>query len=211
MKYTINPNPEHSRKDTGEPLIFDEDFADPLGTKKFPLSESSERIHQWTHSIIPESPRHRPFLIISGDYSPDLVEAISRAARLFYLKWKPSEEIKLPVRYWDLGDCAAAQLLPRETESGDDQEDWGLLDGTLFERNSWATDSEFLVLWNFHILPPDQGGSFRRLLLSRIGGKRVRPLIIHHPRGVEGMRKQLRKEWEAIEPIMENHSILRDF
>jgi hypothetical protein len=91
----------------------------------------------------------------------------------------------------------------------DDLENLGLLDSSYFQKNLRL--GKYLVIFeDLHLMPSNQGRSFYRFLLSRLGKTLYSfplPLIINDSRGVNGLQRQFQKEWSNILPILEQHSI----
>jgi len=161
-----------------------------------PITDSGRLLLTWTSQIFKNRlhPSPKPIMLVSGSLSGTLYDAYMFVRIL---------------RFRDQAVRSFSPDFPNINNVGADISDWleedketrqesGLEDGTFFE--------------NIHMLPPDQGMSLYRFLSPRLGlGRRCCPAIIHHPLGIEGMKKQFRKSWDFLEPIFEHYATQLEF
>jgi hypothetical protein len=177
----------------------------------FRINERSGVLFQWVRSFFTHEleTTRRPILILSGNNDLRRRNAASRAGRYYELmqSWRymvPLERV-LPVMEFDCEEICEAIL----ENDDDDLENLGLLDSSYFQKNLRL--GKYLVIFeDLHLMPSNQGRSFYRFLLSRLGKTLYSfplPLIINDSRGVNGLQRQFQKEWSNILPILEQHSI----
>jgi len=175
-----------------------------------PITDSGRLLLTWTSQIFKNRlhPSPKPIMLVSGSLSGTLYDAYMFVRIL---------------RFRDQAVRSFSPDFPNINNVGADISDWleedketrqesGLEDGTFFENNKKEYSRGFIVLENIHMLPPDQGMSLYRFLSPRLGlGRRCCPAIIHHPLGIEGMKKQFRKSWDFLEPIFEHYATQLEF
>jgi len=175
------------------------------------INDRSGVLFQWVKSYFTPTLEntHRPILILSGNNDLRRKNAACRAGRYYELmqSWKYMVPIQrlLPVMEFDCAEICDAIL-----ENDKDELEWlGLSDLSYFQKERFL-DKTFVIFEDLHLVPSNQGRSFYRFLLSRLGkttNSFPKPLIINDSRGVSGLQKQFHKEWGNILPILEQHSI----
>ncbi len=203
-KYISRPTPEGWESDR----IFTSRLE-----PSFRINDQSGVLYKWVSSffVFESNTRYRPILILGGKNDLRRRNAAIRAGRYYELlqSWKhqvPTERI-LSVIAEDIGPDICPAIISNDR---DELDALGLSDKCYFQKSPLYQWRAFMIMRDLYLLPSSQGGSFYRLLLSRLGinSKNIPlPLIIDDSRGVNGLQKQFRKEWNDILPILEQHSI----